>query len=211
MVLSTLCLLLWNLTDHKRAVESLPPELTDVILSHLIFRTMDIQVSLRCLSTYPVCVLLNITTFCCLMQQATLEVSTVDVPIMYILCQQKNISSRQFFELSNAMKPILETAGGFRWAIILFFALYVSNLRSTEVLKLRSDDISQVERYLTNTENLKEVAVVFRSLLMIPENRELLIANGFIDKLTDMQNTSDDKDKTETIGHILDILLDKKP
>jgi len=145
------------------------------------------------------------------MQQATLEVSAVDVPIIYILCQQKSIPSRQFFELSNAMKPILETAGGFRWAIILFFALYVSNLPSTEVLKLRTDDISQVERYLTNSENLKEVTVVFRSLLMIPENRELLISNGFIDKLTGLQNASDDKGKTETIGHILDILLDKKP
>ena len=136
--------------------------------------------------------------------------SLVDVPVIHILCQQKNILSRQFFELSNVVKPILETVGGFRWATVLFFALYASRLPSTEVLKLRADDISQVERYLTNFGNIQEVTVVFRSLLTVPENRDLLIANGLTDKLIDLQNASVDRDRTETIGHILDMLLDQK-
>jgi len=105
------------------------------------------------------------------------------------------------------MNPILETVGGFRWAVILFFALYASNLPSTEVLKLRADDISQIEPYLSNFVNFQEVTLVFKNLFAIPENRKLLIANGLIDKLLDLKGSSHDEDKTATIGHILDMLL----
>jgi len=45
IVLSTLCLLLWKVMNHNMNIKSLPPDLTDAILSHVIVRTKDIKQS----------------------------------------------------------------------------------------------------------------------------------------------------------------------
>ena len=139
-----------------------------------------------------------------------MNVKQSDIPVIHILRQKKCIQSDQFSRILEVLQPILQTNGSFRWAVLFILALYASHLSGHHLLKMTIADISCLKQYLSDFTDPPEVMVIFKSLLLVPENRDLLIAHGFVEKILDICHSSDDKIRQNTFTSVLDLLLDSQ-
>jgi len=135
-----------------------------------------------------------------------LQVKIEDVLIIQIFRQKKIVQSSQFLSVLEVVQPILQTEGSFRWAILFILALYASYLPDHHLLTMKCQDISCLETYLTDFTDPLEVLTVFESLLMVPKNCELLIANGLAEKILDFSQSSDGT-RQNTLISVLNMLL----
>ena len=130
------------------------------------------------------------------------------MPIIHIFRQKKYVQNSQFLSILEVVQPILQTEGSFRWAVLFILALYASYLPDHHFLTMTCQDISCLERYLTDFTDPSEVLHVFESLLMVPKNYELLIANGLAEKILDLSQSSDGT-RQNTLISVLNLLLEK--
>ena len=137
-----------------------------------------------------------------------MQVKLKDMPIIHIFRQKKYVQNSQFLSILEVVQPILQTEGSFRWAVLFILALYASYLPDHHFLTMTCQDISCLERYLTDFTDPSEVLHVFESLLMVPKNCELLIANGLAEKILDLSQSSDGT-RQNTLISVLNLLLEK--
>ena len=138
-----------------------------------------------------------------------MNVNQSDIPVIHIFRQKKLIQSDQFSKVLEVLQPILQTKGSFRWAVLFILAQYASYLSNHHLLKMTFADISCLEQYLLDFTDPSEVTVIFKNLLMVPENCDLLIAHGFAEKILDLSHSSDDKIRQNALTSILNYLLEK--
>ena len=139
-----------------------------------------------------------------------MELKATDVPIIHIFRQKKSVQTPQFLRMLEVIQPILQTKGSLRWAVLFIVALYASHVSNLHLLKMTYADISYLEKYLVDFTDSSEVMIVVQNLLAVPENCELLIANGLVEKILDFSHLSDDKIRQSTLTSVLTLLLDKK-
>ena len=138
-----------------------------------------------------------------------MNVKQSDVPVIHILRNKKCIDSDHFSKVLELLQPILQTKGSFRWAVLFILALYASHLSSHHLLKMKSADIKCLEQYLIDFTDPSEMMIIFKNLLMIPENGDLLISYGFAEKVLDLIHSSDDEIRQSTLTSVLNLLLEK--
>lgn len=114
----------------------------------------------------------------------------LDVPVFHILRQRRHLSYIHILKLVEVLAVFLQHGvGSIRWAALLILSLHAQCLSNVTLLVMLDDDLKFLKAYLCNFSDSSEVILVFQSLLLLPDNRLLLLNSSIMKEICDVVST----------------------
>lgn len=114
--------------------------------------------------------------------------------------------STEVIALVQSLEPFIQHHGAFRWAALLTLASCVEYLPNLQLLKLIDCDIVFMEKYLTHFSDGDQSSVLrkFQSILLLPDNRDVMCVKGLIEQLSSMYTTEVVSQRKEFLKALMD-------
>ena len=136
----------------------------------------------------------------------------LDVPVFHILRQRRHLSYIYILKLVEVLAVFLQhSVGSIRWAALLILSLHAQCLSNVALLVMLDDDLKFLKAYLCNFSDSSEVILVFQSLLLLPDNRLLLLNSSIMKEICDVVSTRKEViDEVSELIHCSESLIVRK-